>query len=85
MDDNFIHDVGQRIRKIRKEKRMTMKELAEKTDLHESTISRYEKGEIAILKMYIPLNLVKSLFFTTPSKLDIDLLDGMSSRGMLII
>ena len=48
MDDNFIHAVGQRIRKIRKEKRMTMKELAEKTDLHESTISRYEKGEIAM-------------------------------------
>ena len=48
MDDNFIHDVGQRIRKIRRSKRMTMKELAEKTDLHESTISRYEKGEIAM-------------------------------------
>lgn len=48
MDDNFIREVGKRIRETRKRKHMTMKQIAEITGLHESTISRYEKGEIAM-------------------------------------
>lgn len=42
-------EIGERIRNARKQKRMSMKTLGEKVNLHESTISRYEKGEIQAL------------------------------------
>lgn len=43
-DINF--EVGFRIRTARKKLKMSMKELGKALNLHESTISRYEKGEI---------------------------------------
>lgn len=48
MEDYNIQ-VGERIRKCRKAKKISMKELGKRVDLHESTISRYEKGEIQTL------------------------------------
>lgn len=47
--NEFNVEVGDRIKFARKRKRMSMKELGEKVSLHESTISRYEKGEIMAL------------------------------------
>lgn len=47
--EEFNSEVGKRIRKARKEKKMSMKKLGELVNLHESTISRYEKGEIQAL------------------------------------
>ena len=41
--------VGEKIHKARVNKRMSMKELGSKVNLHESTISRYEKGDIKSL------------------------------------
>ena len=50
MDDYNIM-VGERIRNSRKRLKLTMKELGEKVGLHESTISRYENGDIANLNI----------------------------------
>lgn len=44
-DDKLI---GSRIREIRKERGMTLKELADRLDFSESMISRYEKGKVEI-------------------------------------
>ena len=44
MSNPFNEVVGKRIHQARKRKRMSMKELGELVNLHESTISRYEKG-----------------------------------------
>lgn len=41
--------VGERIRYIRKSRKISMKELGKLVNLHESTVSRYEKGEITTL------------------------------------
>ncbi|WP_407453584.1 helix-turn-helix domain-containing protein [Methanobrevibacter sp.] len=41
--------VGEKIHKARVNKKMSMKELGLKVNLHESTISRYEKGDIKSL------------------------------------
>ena len=49
MKSTYNIEVGERIRKERKKQNMTMKELGKKVNLHESTISRYEKGDIATL------------------------------------
>jgi transcriptional regulator with XRE-family HTH domain len=49
MKNTFNVKVGGRIRSARKKQKMTMKELGKKVNLHESTISRYEKGEISTL------------------------------------
>ena len=46
-------EVGKRLRKARKEKRLSMKLLGNLVGLHESTISRYEKGEINALDIDI--------------------------------
>ena len=40
---------GKRIKEIRKSKKMTIKKLGQLVNLHESTVSRYEKGEIQSL------------------------------------
>lgn len=42
-------EIGERIRQSRKKIRMSMKTLGKKVNLHESTISRYEQGEIQSL------------------------------------
>lgn len=41
--------IGKRIHQARKQKKISMKKLGEMVGLHESTISRYEKGEIISL------------------------------------
>ena len=47
--DGYNAEVGKRIRNARKTKKLSMKKLGELVNLHESTISRYEKGEIQAL------------------------------------
>lgn len=42
-------EIGKRIHDCRKKLKMSMKVLGEKVNLHESTVSRYEKGEIQAL------------------------------------
>ena len=49
MNDIYNVQVGNRIKKARKQKRMSMKDLGLKVNLHESTVSRYEKGDIKAL------------------------------------
>lgn len=51
MKDPYNIKVGERIRSSRKARKMTMKELGEKVKLHESTISRYENGDISSLDL----------------------------------
>ncbi len=48
MNNKYDEMVGDRIRKARKNNRMTMKELGNKVGMHESNISRYEKGELSL-------------------------------------
>ena len=43
--------VGRKIHDARKQKRLSMKELGRRVNLHESTISRYEKGDIKALDL----------------------------------
>lgn len=79
MENNFNAMVGDRIRQARKNNNMTMKELGKKVGLHESTISRYEKGNIASLdldtiKLFANVLNVPVSYLTTwdnePTKLD---------------
>lgn len=49
MDERFNIQVGQRIFETRKSKKMTRAELGEKVKLHESTVKRYEDGQIKSL------------------------------------
>lgn len=49
MSNDYNIQVGKRIKKSRKKKGISMKVLGEMVNLHESTISRYEKGEIKAL------------------------------------
>ena len=49
MNQSYNVEVGEKLRKARKAKKMSMKQLGELVNLHESTISRYEKGEINAL------------------------------------
>lgn len=44
--NQYNKELGRRIYNARKELGMTMKELGHKVDLHESTIKRYESGDI---------------------------------------
>ena len=39
-----MSDIGNRIKKLRKEKNLTQKELGDKLNVHANTISMYEKG-----------------------------------------
>lgn len=48
MNDYNIQ-VGERIRQSRKAIKISMKELGKRVNLHESTVSRYEQGEISAL------------------------------------
>lgn len=49
--EDYNKKVGLQIRQARKNKRLSMKELGELVNLHESTVSRYEKGEIQALNI----------------------------------
>ena len=46
MSEQFCIRVGNNIKKYRKEKDMTLKELAEKVELTEATVQKYETGNI---------------------------------------
>lgn len=46
MSIQFCERVGNNIKKYRKEKEMTLKELAEKISLTEATVQKYESGNI---------------------------------------
>nr|DAD77400.1 MAG TPA: helix-turn-helix domain protein [Siphoviridae sp. ctulf7] len=48
LDKNYNSDVGNRIRKYRKLKHLTMKELGERIGMSEGNVSRYERGELAL-------------------------------------
>jgi len=47
--NNYNREFGKRICSARKNLGITMKELGKKVGLHESTIQRYESGEIKTL------------------------------------
>ena len=66
-NDNNIK-IGQRIHNSRKQKKLSMKELGKMVGLHESTISRYEKGEIMSLDIEKMKDFAKALD-TTPAYL----------------
>lgn len=46
MASDFCAEVGNRIKKYRKERALTLKELADKVGLTEATIQKYEAGNI---------------------------------------
>lgn len=50
-NNQFNIDFGSRLHKARKEKKLSMKKLGQLVNLHESTISRYEKGDIQTLNI----------------------------------
>ena len=54
MKDNYVKEVGERIRKVRKQRKISMKELGSKIGVSESAISRYENGS-----MSMPFNQIK--------------------------
>ena len=60
--------IGLRIHNARKAKKLSMKELGKMVNLHESTISRYEKGEIMSLDIEKMKDFAKALD-TTPAYL----------------
>lgn len=43
--DLFHRKIAKRVRKLRKEKKMTMRDLAKKADIHYTYFSSLEKGE----------------------------------------
>ena len=45
MGDDFLIDMGRRIRTLRKKRKLTQEKLAEMADLSKQTISRAEKGQ----------------------------------------
>ena len=53
----YFMTVNQKIRVLRKEKGMTVTELAEKVGIFQSVLTRYEKGTI----QYVPVNLIQKL------------------------
>lgn len=53
--------IGQRIRTAREEKGLTIKELAEDLGLSESTVSRYESGLVAKIKIPVLSSIAKIL------------------------
>lgn len=47
MNDNIRKRVGERLKSLRTEKKISMRELAEKTGMNISNISRIENGKIS--------------------------------------
>lgn len=68
MENGKNVEIGLRIHNARKAKKLSMKELGKKVKLHESTISRYEKGEIMSLDIEKMKDFAKALD-TTPAYL----------------
>ena len=68
MENEQNKKIGLRIHQLRKNNKMSMKRLGELVNLHESTISRYEKGEIMSLDIEKMNEFAKALD-TTPSYL----------------
>ena len=56
MKDNYVKEVGERIRKVRKQRKISMKELGSRIGVSESAISRYENGS-----MSMPFNQIKPI------------------------
>lgn len=50
-------EIGERIRKLRKSRNLSMKELGKRVGLSESVISRYERGEVKM----IDINLIRDI------------------------
>ena len=61
MTNPYNKIVGKKIHDARKAKRMSMKELGKMVGLHESTVSRYEKGEIKALDIETLKEFAKAL------------------------
>lgn len=66
MDLLYNEKVGQRIKDLRKEKKISMAKLGELVNLHESTINRYEQGKIKSLDIDKIKEFAKALD-TTPA------------------
>ena len=65
---DFLKSVGNEIRKIRTEQRLTLEELAEKTDLNLSYLGKIERGEknvtlLTLEKIIKTLNISPSILF----------------------
>ena len=63
-NNQFNIEFGSRLHNARKRKRLSMKRLGEMVSLHESTISRYEKGEIQSLDIEKVKEFAKALEVT---------------------
>lgn len=66
MDLIYNEKVGQRIKDLRKQKKISMAKLGELVNLHESTINRYEQGKIKSLDIDKMKEFAKALD-TTPA------------------
>lgn len=60
----FNIEFGSRLYEARKRRKLSMKRLGEKVNLHESTISRYEKGDIQTLDIEKVKEFAKALEVT---------------------
>ena len=71
--------VGHKIRQLRKQKKLSMKQLGKLVNLHESTVSRYEKGEISTLDIEKLKEFAKALSIST------DYLIGWDNQNSLTL
>lgn len=71
-------EIGERIRKIRKQKRIEVPYIAEKTGLNKATIYRYEKGEVSKIKLPI-IEAIASILEVNPNWLT-GLTDDMENK-----
>lgn len=53
MKDNYVKEVGERIKKLRENNNLTQKELANALGITQSALSKYEKGERLIKLQFI--------------------------------
>jgi len=51
MKDLNLEEIGLRIRQTRKEQHLSLKDVADKVNVHVATISRYELGKISDIKL----------------------------------
>lgn len=68
MSKEFCERVGKNIRKYRNQADLTMRELAEKLNLTEATIQKYEAGNIKTVSAEM-LNQIADILSVTPEKL----------------
>lgn len=83
MDDNYNLQVGQRLFSARKLLKMTRAELGKKLNLHESTIKRYEDGEIKSLDIDKIKEFARALETTPAYLLGWDSCDTVVNRNQL--